>query len=286
MECLIISGMSGAGKSVAVDALEDIGYFCVDNMPAALIPRFAELFMSSSSKYDKVAFVCDVRGEGDFHTLFETMEDISHLGVDVHILFLDCADQVLINRHKATRRRHPLNVNGKGISEAVKEERRLLEPVRTEADFLIDTTALQNAGLRAHVQNLFGDGGSGSAMVISINTFGYKYGIPHESDLVFDVRCLRNPYYVPELREKTGMDNEVYDYVFSGKEADGLAQRLLDLLLYLIPLYIREGKTSLVISVGCTGGHHRSVAMGRRLQSGLQGAGHQAILRHRDYRNE
>lgn len=283
MKCLIISGMSGAGKSVAVDALEDIGYFCVDNMPAALIPRFAELFMSSTSKYERVAFVCDVRGEGDFRTLFETLDSIRRLSVTAHILFLDCSDDALINRHKETRRRHPLDSGQNGIAAAVAEERRLLEPVRSVADFLIDTTALQNAGLRAHIQNLFGDGSSGSAMVITINTFGYKYGIPHESDLVFDVRCLKNPYYVPELREKTGLDDAVYDYVFSGEEANGLACRLLELLTYALPLYIREGKTSLVISVGCTGGHHRSVAMGRRLQSELQSAGYQAILRHRDY---
>ncbi|MEA5038784.1 MAG: RNase adapter RapZ [Clostridiaceae bacterium] len=282
MECLIISGMSGAGKSVAVDALEDIGYFCVDNMPAALIPQFAELFMSSSAKYNKVAFVCDVRGEGDFQMLFETLESIRRLGVTARILFLDCSDEALIDRHKATRRRHPLDVNGKGIAAAVAEERRLLEPVRVSADFLIDTTALPNGGLRAHIQNLFGEDG-GSVMVISVNTFGYKYGIPHESDLVFDVRCLKNPYYIPELRYKTGMDDAVYDYVFSGTEAEELSRRLLDLLLFLIPLYIREGKTSLVISVGCTGGRHRSVAVGRRLQGDLEKAGYQAILRHRDY---
>lgn len=283
MECLIISGMSGAGKSVAVDALEDIGYFCVDNMPVALIPRFAELFMSSSTKYTKVAFVCDVRGEDDFRTLFETLDSIRRMGVAARILFLDCSDETLIDRHKETRRRHPLDIQGKGIAAAVAEERRLLEPVRASADYLIDTTALQNAGLRSHIQNLFGEGGSGSAMVISINTFGYKYGIPHESDLVFDVRCLKNPYYVPELREKTGMDQAVYDYVFSAPEAEELAGRLAELLQFLIPLYIRESKTSLVISVGCTGGRHRSVAIGRRLQNDLEKAGYQAILRHRDY---
>ena len=282
MECLIISGMGGAGKSLSMDVLEDMGYYCVDNMPVALIPRFAELFMSSSAKYKRCAFVVDARGEGDFRTLFETLDALTAQKVTCRVLFLDCSDEVLINRYKASRRRHPLDTSGKGIAAAVREERALLEPVRARADFLIDTTALQSSGLREHLQRLFGEGGDGSAMVISINTFGYKNGIPHESDLVFDVRCLKNPYYVPELRDLTGLDAPVYDYVFSTPEAGELARRLRELLQFLIPLYIREGKTSLVLSVGCTGGRHRSVAMGRRLQQDLEEAGWQAILRHRD----
>ena len=282
MECLIISGMSGAGKSLAADVLEDSGYYCVDNMPVQLIPRFAELFMSSSAKYKRCAFVVDVRGEGDFHALFDAMEELRERRVESRVLFLDCGDEVLINRYKESRRRHPLDVDGKGLAASVAEERLLLEPVRTRADVLIDTTALQAAGLREHLRRLFGEEGGAPSMVVSLNTFGYKYGIPHESDLVLDVRCLKNPYYVPALRELTGEDQEVYEYVFSAPEARELAERVGDLLRFLIPLYIREGKTSLVVSVGCTGGQHRSVALGRRLRDDLERAGCQTLLRHRD----
>ncbi|MEA4921298.1 MAG: RNase adapter RapZ [Clostridiaceae bacterium] len=282
MDCLIISGMSGAGKSLTVDVLEDIGYYCVDNMPVTLIPRFAELFMDSSAKYKRVAFVVDVRSEGDFERLFSTMDELRLTGVKCSILFLDCSDESLLNRYKETRRRHPLDTYGKGIVEALAEERRLLEEVKARADYLIDTTVLSSAGLRSHLMNMFCEDGGKKVMVISINTFGFKYGIPHESDMVFDVRFLKNPYYVPELRDKNGMDKDVYEYVFNSSSANIFAQRLFEMLDFLIPLYIREGRTSLVVSIGCTGGHHRSVALGEKLYSDLYDRGHNVIIRHRD----
>ncbi len=282
MDCLIISGMSGAGKSLTVDVLEDIGYYCVDNMPVALIPRFVELFMDSSAKYKRVAFVVDARNEGDFHRLFSTLDWLRTAGVESKVLFLDCSDEKLINRYKETRRRHPLDTMGKGIVEALCEERRLLEEVKARADYLIDTTAVTSSGLRSHLINLFCEGEQSKMMVISVNTFGFKYGIPHESDMVFDVRFIDNPYYVPELRDKTGLDGDVYDYVFKTEEAQVFCDRVFELLEYLIPLYIREGKTSLVVSVGCTGGRHRSVAVGKRLYDDLAEKGHNVVIRHRD----
>ena len=282
MDCLIISGMSGAGKSLTVDVLEDIGYYCVDNMPVALIPRFVELFMDSSAKYKRVAFVVDARNEGDFHRLFSTLDWLRAAGVESKVLFLDCSDEKLINRYKETRRRHPLDTMGKGIVEALCEERRLLEEVKARANYLIDTTAVTSSGLRSHLINLFCEGEQSKMMVISVNTFGFKYGIPHESDMVFDVRFIDNPYYVPELRDKTGLDGDVYDYVFKTEEAQVFCDRVFELLEYLIPLYIREGKTSLVVSVGCTGGRHRSVAVGKRLYDDLAEKGHNVVIRHRD----
>ncbi len=282
MDCLIISGMSGAGKSLTVDVLEDIGYYCVDNMPVALIPRFVELFMDSSAKYKRVAFVVDARNEGDFHRLFSTLDWLRAAGVESKVLFLDCSDEKLINRYKETRRRHPLDTMGKGIVEALCEERRLLEEVKARADYLIDTTAVTSSGLRSHLINLFCEGEQSKMMVISVNTFGFKYGIPHESDMVFDVRFIDNPYYVPKLRDKTGLDGDVYDYVFKTEEAQVFCDRVFELLEYLIPLYIREGKTSLVVSVGCTGGRHRSVAVGKRLYDDLAEKGHNVVIRHRD----
>lgn len=282
MDCLIISGMSGAGKSLAVDVLEDIGYYCVDNMPVRLMPRFIELFADSSARYKQVAFVVDVRGNSDFQALFSTLDDMRRDGISCRVLFLECSDRELINRHKATRRRHPLDVEGRGIAAAVADERALLEPVKNRADYLIDTTVLSNAQFKQHLINLFGEEGGQGLMVITVNSFGFKYGIPHESDMVFDVRFMRNPYYVTEFRDKNGMDKPVYDYIFESGEAEEFSRRLADMLSFLIPQYIKEGKTSLVVSVGCTGGRHRSVAVAERLHADLKELGHQVAIKHRD----
>ncbi|MBQ1270790.1 MAG: RNase adapter RapZ [Clostridia bacterium] len=281
MDCLIISGMSGAGKSLTVDVLEDIGYYCVDNMPVRLIPGFVELFMDSSAKYKRVAFVVDVRSEQDFERLFTTLDEVRLKGARCSVLFLDCSDECLLNRYKETRRRHPLDTYGKGIVEAIAEERRILEVVKAKADYLIDTTVLSSSGLRTHLTNLFCEEGQ-KMMVISINTFGFKHGIPHESDMVFDVRFLKNPYYVPEMRDRTGLDKDVFDYVFRTPAANIFADKLFSMLDFLIPLYIREGRTSLVVSIGCTGGHHRSVAIAEKLYADLKEKGHNVMIRHRD----
>lgn len=281
MDCLIISGMSGAGKSVAVDVLEDMGYYCIDNMPVKLIPQFAELFSASAERKDKVAFVVDVRAGRDHSYLFHVIDELRLAGSTCRILFLDCSSEVVINRQKASRRRHPLDVDGKGLEAAVAEERALMEPVRRSADYVIDTSALSVNGFKTHLANLFGEGGK-QLMVISVCSFGYKYGIPHECDLVFDVRFLKNPYYDQALRPLTGEDDRVYDYVFSDPNAEIFIGQVNAMLQFLIPLYVREGKTSLVIGVGCTGGRHRSVSLSRRLHRELLAAGQNVTLRHRD----
>ncbi len=281
MDCLIISGLSGAGKSVTVDVLEDIGYYCIDNMPVKLIPQFADLFGSSAEKNKKVAFVVDIRGGKDFSYLFRAMEDMALRGSGCRILFLDCSDEVLLNRQKASRRRHPLDVDGLGLSAAIAQEREMMEPMRSRAEWVIDTSALAVSDFKTHLHQMFGEGG-GEAMVISICSFGYKYGIPHEADLVFDVRFLKNPYYIPELKEQTGQDQAVYDYVFSDPNTHICVEKLKSLLTFSLPLYLAEGKTSLVIAIGCTGGRHRSVSVSRRLYQELKDMGHNVSLRHRD----
>ena len=281
MDYLVISGLSGAGKSLASDVLEDIGYYCIDNMPVKLIPQFAELFGNSAEQKTKVAFVVDVRSGKDHSYLFSALEQLEARGNRCRILFLECSDQVLINRQKASRRRHPLDVDGLGLDAAIAQERELMEPMRRRADYVVDTTALASADLKSHLNELFGEDGEKS-MVISICSFGYKYGIPHEADLVFDVRFLRNPYYVPELKPKTGLDQAVYDYVFEDPNAEICIRKLRDLFAFLLPLYLKEGKTSLVIAIGCTGGRHRSVSISRRIHQDLLAMGHQVNLRHRD----
>lgn len=281
MDCLIISGLSGAGKSLTVDVLEDIGYYCIDNMPVKLIPQFAELFGSSAEQKKKVAFVVDIRGGHDHSYLFHTLEELEKTGNRCQILFLECSDEVLINRQKASRRRHPLDVDGLGLAAAIRQERELMEPMRSNASYIIDTTALATADLKTHLTELFGEDGEASLM-ISVCSFGFKYGIPHEADLVFDVRFLKNPYYVPELRTQTGQEQAVYDYVFSDPNAEVFVDKLENMLAFLMPLYLQEGKTSLVIAIGCTGGRHRSVSVSRRLQQELLEHGHNVTLRHRD----
>lgn len=281
MDCLIISGMSGAGKSLAADVLEDAGYYCVDNMPASLIPRFSELFKSSPAKYKKAAFVIDIRGGDSKENIVSVKRELSTMGFSCRLLYLDCSDEALINRHKATRRRHPLDENG-NILDAITRERRLMEPIRSAADYVIDTTALSSATLKKHILNMFGSVDSKIAMVISVVSFGFKYGIPHESDMVFDVRFLENPFYVPSLREHSGLDAPVRDFVFSDPSSEVFVSHTIELLDFLIPRYIKEGKTSLVVAVGCTGGKHRSVALAERIKNDLVIRGHSPVIRHRD----
>ena len=278
MECLIISGMSGAGKSLTVDVLEDVGFYCIDNMPVAMIPYFAELF--PDSRYKRIAFVVDARGGLDSAELFSVMEEMRHIGVVFRILFIDASDDVLVNRQRESRRRHPLDWQGKGLVAAINEERQLLAPIRSRADFVIDTSYLTTAGLRSQLMNLFCE--RGQRITLTLCSFGFKYGLPRDSDMVFDVRFLRNPYYVSELREKTGQDEEVANYVMESPAAAEFVDRLYSLLDFLLARYIEEGRTSLVISIGCTGGRHRSVTIARKLAERLGEAGHAVSLRHRD----
>ena len=283
MRFLIISGMSGAGKSRAIAALEDVGFYCVDNMPVTLIPKFAELCLASAEKYEKVALVLDVRAGQDFKKmLFESLRGIKKTGVAYEILFLDASTDVLINRYKETRRRHPLDDKGIGVREAVMIEREMLEDIKNEADYIVDTSNMSTSKLREHLINLFAGGNLIGNFIISVLSFGFKYGIPIESDLIFDVRFLPNPYYQPELKDKTGLSDDVRSYIYSSGKADTFMDHIRSLLDFLIPQYMEEGKTSLVISVGCTGGKHRSVTIAEDIARHLAKKEYNTILNHRD----
>ena len=283
MQFIIISGMSGSGKSRAVAALEDLGYYCVDNLPIALIPTFAQVCMAATEQYQKVALVTDVRAGGNFDQLLSSLDSIRSMGCDYRILFLDTATQTLINRFKETRRKHPLMNEGLSMTQAIQREREMLEGIRGKADYVVNTTRLSAAGLRDHLIRLFSPGGSERLLDISVQSFGFKYGIPTEADLVFDVRFLPNPYYEISLREHNGTEKEVRDYVFQGGMADELMNHLTALIDFLIPRYIAEGKTSLVICIGCTGGKHRSVAITEALAEHLRGNNGSVTVTHRDF---
>ena len=283
MEILVISGLSGAGKSCAASCLEDIGYYTVDNMPAAIIPKFAEFSAESDGRYDRVALVNDIRGGVDsFHELLEVIDRLREGGTVCRLLYLEADTQSIIKRYKETRRRHPLMESGATIEDAVKRETELLRPLREHADFVIDTTLMPAAKLRNELYGLFGDKSARGKLSVNVVSFGFKYGIPLEADLVFDVRFLPNPFYVPELKHKTGMDSEVYDYVFSFPQTKTFIDKLEGMLSFLLPLYAEEGKSTLVIAVGCTGGHHRSVSVARCIASYLTALGYPAFENHRD----
>ena len=284
MEFLIVTGLSGAGKSRAVDALEDIGFYCVDNIPPKLIPTFYDLCAKAGNTFSRVAVVTDIRGGDMFSSLFETLDDLRNEDKRYRILFLDANDFVLINRFKETRRKHPLAENNLGsLEQAVKLEREILRPVREKADYIIDTSFLSPAQLKERISNLF-LGDASQALMIHCVSFGFKYGIPTEADLVFDVRCLPNPFYIEELKPLTGLDEPVYSYVMKWEQTKGFVQRLISLIDYMIPLYCDEGKSQLVIAIGCTEGKHRSVALAQLLYDHLLEKGHRTSVNHRDIR--
>lgn len=284
MEILIVTGMSGAGKSRAVNALEDIGFYCVDNLPPRLIPKFAELCMQSQEPIPRVAIVVDIRGGKWFDRLPEILQELKDQCGDYKILFLECDSQVLKRRYKETRRQHPLLAETNGsLSEAIERERAMLHDLRRETDYLIDTTHLSPAQLKESVVSLFLDNAD-AGMSITCMSFGFKYGYPEEADLVMDVRCFANPFYVDELRHKTGLDADVREYVLNDPHIAGFQQRLYDLIEYMLPLYRNEGKSQLVIAIGCTGGKHRSVTVAEGLFEHLREQGLRVNVRHRDIR--
>ena len=279
MEILIISGLSGAGKSSAATYLEDMGYFTMDNVPADIVLKFAAFCSQSDGRYDRVALVSDIRsGDRDFSGLLDAMDRLKQ-GGDV---FVTADLETIIKRYKETRRRHPLMSDGMSIEQAMNREEELLRPLRERADVVIDTTQMPAAKLRNELYRIFGDKSARGKLSVNVMSFGYKYGIPLEADLVFDVRFLPNPFYVPELKHKTGMDSEVYNYVFSFPQTKTFVEKLEGLLSFLLPLYAEEGKSTLVIAVGCTGGHHRSVSVARCLTAYLSGLGYPAFENHRD----
>lgn len=284
MEFLIVTGLSGAGKSRAVDALEDIGFYCVDNIPPKLISTFYDLCEKAENTFTRVAVVTDIRGGDMFSSLFETLDELKNEEKAYKILFLDANDFVLINRFKETRRKHPLAENNLGsLEQAVKLEREILRSVREKADYIIDTSFLSPAQLKERISNLF-LGDSSDALMIHCVSFGFKYGIPTEADLVFDVRCLPNPFYIEELKYLTGLDEPVYSYVMKWEQTKGFVKRFISLIDYMLPLYCNEGKSQLVVAVGCTGGKHRSVALAQLLYDHLLEDGRRTSVNHRDIR--
>ena len=282
MEFIIISGLSGAGKSKAASFMEDMGFYVVDNMPAPLIPKFAELCMAGPGKYERVALVTDIRGGQTFDGLFAALDALREMGCAYKILFVEAGVETIIKRYKETRRIHPLARDGRSLDEAVREEQAALKPVRDRAEYIVNTSDQPTAKLRDEILRLFGDGAPAQAMCVNVLSFGFKYGIPMEADLVFDVRFLPNPYYIAELRHKTGLDAAVYDFVFGYQQTKDFMAHLEGLMAFLLPQYVEEGKTMLVIGVGCTGGQHRSVAITRALAEFIRRKGYHAAESHRD----
>ena len=281
MEFVIITGMSGAGKSQAIRVLEDINYYCMDNLPPALLPNFAELCKSSSMDVNKVAVVADIRGGIFFKDLFNSLEELKSKGIKYHILFLDTSDDDLIKRFKEQRRPHPLSSTGT-IIDGILEERNRLEEVKKKSDYIIDTTNMKLGRLKEELLRIFVKGNISYNLNITVMSFGYKYGLPQESDLVFDVRFLPNPFYIAELKNYTGNDKNVQDYVMSFDTTSIFLEKLLDMLKFLLPLYTKEGKSNLVISIGCTGGKHRSVTISNYLANMLTAENFRVLINHRD----
>lgn len=282
MEILIISGLSGAGKSKAASFLEDMGFYIVDNMPAAMILKFAEFCAGGNGRYDRVALVYDVRTASSFTELFTVLDQLKTMDGACRMLFLEASPETIIKRYKETRRRHPLSGDTTSLAEAVERERTMMESVRARADFIIDTSRTSTAQLRAELLRLFDGKDEKSGLVVSVTSFGFKYGLPMEADLVLDVRFMPNPFYIDELRHQTGLDAPVAEYVFSFPQTGAFMKKLEDLLSFTLPLYAEEGKTSLFIGVGCTGGHHRSVAVTHALAEYIRNLGYQTAENHRD----
>ncbi|WP_432665904.1 RNase adapter RapZ [Wukongibacter baidiensis] len=280
MKFVIITGLSGAGKSQAMKCMEDLGFYCVDNLPPVLIPKFAELCFTNGGEIQKIALVIDIRGGKFFDDLFESLDELKGKGYKYEILFLDASDETLIKRFKETRRVHPLSSEGR-IIDGIEAEREKLENLKIRANKIIDTSNMIPSELKEEIKKIFIEGSSNNIM-ISILSFGFKKGIPLDADLVFDVRFLPNPHYIPELKEFTGNDKNVREYVMKWPESIEFVKKLNDLIDFLIPFYEREGKFQLVIAVGCTGGKHRSVTVANILNEYLKEKGQRVRLNHRD----
>jgi len=286
MELLIVSGLSGAGKSVAMNALEDIGYFCIDNIPAGLLPRFIQFAEAGENMLKDVAIAMDIRGARSSAEIEQALAELDALNVKYRILFLDASDEVLQRRYKETRRRHPMSISlGLSTVEALETEREILKPLQERASYQIDTSLFSTAQNKERICDLFLTHGSAKdAMVLTVMSFGFKFGLPKEADIVFDVRCLPNPFYIPELKHKTGLDQEVVDYVLSFEDAQQLLHHIQQLLQCSLPMYVKEGKSSLTIAVGCTGGKHRSITFARKIGEYCEALGYDPSILHRDER--
>jgi RNase adapter protein RapZ len=281
MRFVVITGVSGAGKSQVIKYLEDLGFFCVDNLPPALIPKFAEICYQSGGKMDKIALIIDIRGGELLNDLFPGLNALKEAGFSYEILFLEASDDVLIKRFKETRRAHPLAPEGR-IIKGIKEERRILQTIKDRANHIIDTSNLSTRQLKEEIANLFVQGKAFEGMIINIISFGFKYGIPIDCDLVFDVRFIPNPYYIQSMRKLTGKHETVKEFVLNSVETIEFLKKIGDMLEFLIPNYIKEGKSQLVIGIGCTGGKHRSVAIGDEIFKTLKDKQHRVVIDHRD----
>ena len=281
MEFLIITGMSGAGKSQAVKALEDINYYCMDNVPPSLLPEFASLCRESKKSIEKVAIVVDIRGGIFFDDLFKSLDFLESEGFKHEILFLDAKDSILTKRFKELRRPHPLTPDGR-VLDGIETERLKLKEVKAKANHLIDTSNLTTAMLKEEIHRIFLEGKEHKKLSVSIISFGFKLGIPIDCDLVFDVRFLPNPHYIDELKNKTGNDEEVQKYVMKFSESNEFFRKLTGMVDFLIPHYIKEGKSQLVIGIGCTGGKHRSVTIANMLGDYIEKDNYRTVVTHRD----
>lgn len=282
MEFVILTGLSGAGKTRAMHAMEDIGFYCVDNLPPALIPVFYDLCANAEGLQRRIAVATDTRGGELFKSFFSALETLKAQNKQYKILFMDAVDSVLVNRFQETRRKHPLADTMQGSLEmAVRLERDMLRPVKAVSDYVIDTSSIPVAQLKKHISDIFLQNDNDAIAVLCMS-FGFKHGIPLAANMVFDVRCLPNPFYDPELRDLTGLDAPVRDFVMNCPETEGFKQRFTDMIDYLLPLYVKEGKSQLVIAVGCTGGHHRSVALAQYMHEHLALKGVRSSVTHRD----
>ncbi|TCL36185.1 UPF0042 nucleotide-binding protein [Anaerospora hongkongensis] len=281
---VIITGMSGAGKTQVVRAMEDMGYFCVDNLPPMLIPKFAELCAQSGGRVSRIALVVDIRGGEFFDTLIQALEELEKQGYLYEILFLEASDETLIRRYKETRRRHPMSPHGR-LSEGINRERDRLEHIRGRATRIIDTSDLSTPQLRDKIATFFAGELEQERMTVTVVSFGFKYGIPLDADMVFDVRFLPNPFYVESLRKKSGQVQEVGDYIWKWPVTQQFMEKLGGLIDFLVPNYVKEGKSQLIIAIGCTGGLHRSVFVASRIYEGLRNKGYKVNVEHRDIKH-
>lgn len=282
MRFVIVTGMSGGGKSTVLKMLEDAGFYCVDNLPISLVEKFVELISMPNSEVSKVVLGLDVRSDQSFEDATRVLETLKKKGYQFEILFMDADENVLIKRYKETRRVHPLAPDGR-VEDGIRMERRVLENIRKHADYVIDTTNLLTRELKEELHRIFVENEEYNSLMVTVMSFGFKYGIPADADLVFDVRFLPNPFYIDELKHKTGNDKEVQDYVMNNEEATTFMDKLTDMIQFLIPNYVKEGKYRLVIAIGCTGGKHRSVTLANELFKRMKDTGNYGIkLYHRD----
>ncbi len=285
MQYTIVTGMSGSGKTRVIRYLEDMGYFCIDNMPPVLIPKFSEMLSSVNGNFNNVALVIDIRVGDMINELISQIKELKNKGYDCRLLYLNADDETLVKRYKEQRRPHPLD-NANGLLASIQQEREMLTALYNAADYVIDTSRLSAQDLLKELKELYASKDAKQGLEINVMAFGFKYGMPLDADLVFDVRCFPNPFYIDELKHKTGNDKDVQDYVMSFKTAVEFMEKLQDMMAFMIPLYIEEGKVSLSIAIGCTGGKHRSVTMTNRLADYLKTLDYSVNVTYRDIGRE